>query len=132
MQPMCIPPFDGTGNIQVYIDDFEQIARHNRWDTTEWGLRLKLNLKGEPRVGIDDSDYETLRTLLLKKYSLTADKSLVQLKKLKYKIGDNTYVFVSRISRLMRIAHPMLEPDQRERLAVREFQQMLPVQSAAT
>ena len=132
VQPMSIPPFDGTGDIQEYIGDFEQIARHNRWETAEWGLRLKLNLKGEPRVGIEDTNYETLRALLLEKYGLTADKALVQLKKLKYKMGDDTYVFVSRIRRLMRIAHPTLDPDQRERLAVREFLQMLPTQSPAT
>ena len=40
VQPMSIPPFDGTGDIQEYIGDFEQIARHNRWEIAEWGLRL--------------------------------------------------------------------------------------------
>ena len=30
---------------------------HNQWETKEWGLRLKLNLIGKPRVGIDDTDY---------------------------------------------------------------------------
>ena len=54
------------------------------------GSQTKLNLKEKPRVGIGDSDYETLRALLLKKYGLTADKVLVQLKKLKFKIGDDT------------------------------------------
>ena len=132
LQAMTLPPFDGTGDIQEYLTDFEQIARHNRWETEEWGLRLKLNLTGEPRVGIDDADYPALKELLLEKYGLTDDKALQKLKKLKFKIGDDTYVFVSKLRRLMRLAHPTLEPEQRERLAVREFLQMLPAQSPAT
>ena len=132
LQAMTLPPFDGTGDIQEYLTDFEQIARHNRWETEEWGLRLKLNLTGEPRVGIDDADYPALKELLLEKYGLTDDKALQKLKKLKFKIGDDTYVFVSKLRRLMRLAHPTLEPEQREQLAVREFLQMLPAQSPAT
>ena len=48
LQVMTIPPFDGTGDVQEYLRDFEQIAQHNRWETDEWGLRLNLNLTGEP------------------------------------------------------------------------------------
>ena len=111
LQSMFIPPFDDTGNIQEYIGDFEQVEQHNRWETKKWGLRLKLKLKGESRVGIDDSDYKTFKGLLLEKCDQTADKALVQLKKLRFKIGDDTYAFVSWNRRLMRIAHPTLKPD---------------------
>ena len=68
---MTIPPFEGTGDVQEYLRDFEQIAQHNKWETNERGLQLKLNLTGKPRVGIDDTDYPTLKALLLEKYGLT-------------------------------------------------------------
>ena len=76
LQAMTIPPFEGTGDVQEYLRDFEQIAQHNKWETNEWGLQLKLNLTGKPRVGIDDTDYPALKALLLEKYGLTDDKAL--------------------------------------------------------
>ena len=37
--------FDGTGDMQEYIRDFEQIVMHDRWEIEEWCLRLKISLK---------------------------------------------------------------------------------------
>ena len=90
------------------------------------------SLTEESRLGIEDTDYLTLKALLLEKYGLTDDKALLRLKKLKFKIDDSIYVFVSKLRRLMRLLHSTLAPEQKKGLAVLNFRQMLPGQSPAT
>ncbi|KAJ8036998.1 hypothetical protein HOLleu_17697 [Holothuria leucospilota] len=69
------PPFDGTGNWDDYMVQFELIAELNAWDQVQKALYLAASLKGQARAILSDldsthrRDYSQLSAALSNRFS---------------------------------------------------------------
>ena len=75
-----IPPFqENRDNMDAYIDRFERFAKSQQWPKQDWAFSLSALLQGKAldvysRMSVYDiSDYDKVKSALLKRYEMTED-----------------------------------------------------------
>jgi len=125
-QPISAPTYDGTTDVDTFLQQFDSIAAHNNWESDESGLRLKLALRGEAAKCVMSDRAAEIRQQLLQKYGLRESQAYNMLKKLRYKPGEDLNVFINQLQKVLATAHPKLRGDELEAMAVKELLTQIP------
>jgi len=99
-----LPAFnDGKDDLHSYLQRFERFARTNQWADEEWAVSLSALLTGKAlevysRLSEEDSsNYERLKTALLKRYDLTEEGYHKKFRSSKPEFGESPEQFIYRI-----------------------------------
>lgn len=130
-QGIPAPKFDGSGDVGIFLESFEEISAHNQWKESEQTIRLKMSLTGTASKGVDGATLAEIKAKLRLQYEITSENALGLLKMLKMRTGDNVFQFGAQLKRLVRRAFPDMSPEAADTHATREFIAMLPVNSQA-
>ena len=125
-QAIPAPTFDGTTDVEVFLQQFNAIADHNRWGATERRLRLRIALKGTATRGIDGETYAIMCEQLHKQYALTEEVASKLLKDIKRERHENVSQFSQRVTQLVRKVYPELSATQQEQQVKRELISTVP------
>lgn len=125
------PTYDGSGDVEEFLELFESISDHNRWPEEEKAIRLKLAVTGSGKVGLHGATYTDLRHRLVAQHSLTSENAMSLLKTLRLRPGDNVYHFADKLQKLVSKAFPEMDDSMVERHTIRELISMLPTNSQA-
>lgn len=123
------PTFDGSADVEDFLEMFDDIAELNQWTPEERKLRLQLAIVGPARSGLYGRTYEELKQRLLTQNSLTMESASGILKALKLRPGDNVYHFADKLHKLVRKAFPEMDAQAISRHVMREMISMLPANS---
>lgn len=115
------PTFDGKDNVRDFLRLFNNVREANEWNDDEAGLQLKLSLEGSARTGVMGDTIEELTASLLARFELTQDEARSALKNAKLRAGENIYQFGDYLMRMVTLAHPNLNAEQRNELATSEL-----------
>ena len=115
------PTFDGKQDVSKFLETFEEVKEINDWNNHTAAIQLKLALKGRVADTTQGTTYAELRDFLLRRYEVTEDEARRQVKTAKIRRGENIYDFGDYLLRMMVIAHPDLQPQQIEGLAVKQI-----------
>lgn len=125
-QPIPINTYDGSSDVDTFLKNFEIIAEHNKWTESEMGLRLRLTLKGDADLMEVGDSYATICRRLRQKFALKGEQALTLLKKLKFKLGDDSYRFESQLRKIVSTAYTELGEEQIDTIVLREFLSQIP------
>lgn len=118
------PQFNGTGDVDQYISQFQEVSIANRWTESEARLHLKLSLSN---TATSCGDGETIREIfqnLQARFGLTIRQAKEKLRTIKgskqelHKLG-------SEISKLIELAYPNLKVTDQMDMALDIFLQAL-------
>ena len=125
-QAIPAPTFDGTSDVDVFLQQFNEIADHNRWGEVERRLRLGIALRGPATRGIDGETYAIMCEQLHKQYALTEDVASRLLKDIKRERNENVFQFSQRVTQLVHKVYPELSTAQQEQQVKRELISTVP------
>ena len=125
-QAIPAPTFDGTTDVDVFLQQFNEIADHNRWSEVERRLRLGIALRGPATSGIDGETYAIMCEQLHKQYALTEDVASRLLKDIRRERNENIFQFSQRVTQLVRKVYPELSADQQDQQVKRELISTVP------
>ena len=119
-QAIPAPTFDGTGDVDEFIDNYEAIANHNRWEQAEKQLRLQLALKGPASRGVQGNSCDEVYEKLRSQYGLNCDTATALLRSLKLRPKENIHQFGEKVMKLVQKAYPELSKEQQDQQAKQE------------
>ena len=125
-QAIPAPTFDGTTDVEEFLQQFNDIADHIRWGATERRLRLGIALKGTATRGIDGETYAIMCEQLHKQYALTEDVASRLLKDIRRERNENVFQFSQRVTQLVRKVYPELSAAQQDQQVKRELISTVP------
>ena len=126
LQPIPAPLFDGTTDVERFLEQFDAIAEHNRWNSEERRLRLTLSLKGPASRGVGGESYEVMCEQLRVQYALTEEVASAMLKELRPSKNENIYQFAERVTKLVQKAFSELSEEQQAQQVKRELIDSVP------
>ena len=130
--PAIAPPvFDGSTDVEDFLELFENIAMHNGWSVGEMAIRLRLSVMGSAGINLHGSNYLELRDKLVANHSISMENAMAVLKTLRLRPGDNVFSFSDKLCKLVSKAFPEMERESVDRHAMRELIAMLPPSSQA-
>lgn len=120
-KPIPAPTYDGTTDVDEFLEQFDAISEHNGWSSDENKLRLKLALKGSVSLGVSAVTYPEMCRQLKQQYAPSMDTATALLKAVKRQASENIYQFTQRLRKLVVTALPSLTEEQREEQVKREI-----------
>ncbi|KAF6038842.1 hypothetical protein EB796_002844 [Bugula neritina] len=130
-RPIPAPTYDGTTDVETFLRQFDSIAAHNTWETDERGLWLTLALRGEAaKCVVSDHDAE-IRNQLLQRHGLRESRAYLMLKKIKFRLGEDLNMFICQLRRILSTAHPNLDENELEAMAIKELLTQIPANQPA-
>jgi len=123
------PTYDGSSDVEEFLELFENIAGHNAWSDDEMVIRLKLAVIGPAQLGLQGQKYKELKKRLLAQNTISAENAMGLLKTLKLRPGDNIYHFSDKLQKLVSKAFPEMNPPAITKHVMREMMSMLPPSS---
>jgi len=123
------PTFDGSTDVEDFLELFERIAQHNGWTPDEMAIRLKLAVQRPSGVSLQGGTYDEMRDKLTANHSLSMENAMALLKTLRLRPGDNVFPFSDKLCKLVRRAFPEMDQYDVRRHAMRELVAMLPANS---
>ncbi|XP_067932996.1 uncharacterized protein [Watersipora subatra] len=128
---IALPVFDGSTDVEDFLELFENIAMHNGWSVGEMAIRLRLSVMGSAGINLHGSNYLELREKLVANHSISMENAMTVLKMLRLRPGDNEFSFSDKLCKLVSKAFPKMERESVDRHAMRELIAMLPPNSQA-
>ena len=122
-------PFDGSGNFDDYLENFELCAVLNNWDRRTKSFMLPVLLKGSARdffVAQDDDvkyDYERLTSVLKSRFGCGSKHQQYWLGKFEARVrqGESTAKLADQILLLARRAYPSMDYDHLQQVCMQQF-----------
>lgn len=116
------PIFKGTGDVEVFLGNFQGVADAEEWDEPTVLLKLKESLEGEAQVCGNRQTVDGVVEALRLHYGITPREAHVKLMRLQRKPGKGLAEFAAEVTRLTDIAYADTEEEARQRLAMDGFQ----------
>lgn len=115
------PKYDGTGDVELFITQFDDVAEANRWSERDCLLHLRLSLEKDAKAcsrgeTVDDV-YSNLRT----RFGLTVRQARDRLAGLKREPNQSLHALGVEIQRLVELGYPRMGADDQMTLAVEAF-----------
>lgn len=120
------PKFDGTSDVVQFIQKFEAVADFNGWEDMERQLRFQLAIEGTASQGLLGSTYEEMCKELKARYQLSEGGAAAMLKALRWKPNESIHEFSVHVRKLVDVAYPELDQNQKEARAIKELVTALP------
>ena len=115
------PKYNGTGDIEYFLDQFNEVAEANRWDDASTLIHLRESLKDEARECGRSPTQQGVEDRLRNRFGLTPREARAKLALCKKASKTSLQQHADDISRLVQRGYVELEPPQRRTLAVEAF-----------
>ena len=115
------PKYNGTGDVEYFLDQFNEVAEANRWDDTSTLIHLQESLKDEARECGRSPTLQGVEDRLRNRFGLTPREARAKLALCKKASKTSLRQHADDISRLVQRGYVELEAPQRRTLAVEAF-----------
>ena len=115
------PSFDGTGDVELFIQQFGEVAAANEWTEAATLLHLKGSLKGE---AYQTTRYPTLQEVfqaLRGRYTMTPREARATLARLRKDPQTPLQLHAVEVERLVAVAHAELPAQYRQGMVIDLF-----------
>ena len=112
------PSYNGEGDVEIFLRQFEDVANAYRWTDLERTLHIRSQLLGDAQSCGQGEDYEEITDDLRARYGLTRGKARDRLATIQLKASENIHKQAREISRLVAIAFPMLPDGEKQSMAL--------------
>jgi hypothetical protein len=115
------PRFSGTGNVEIFISQFMDVAEANDWNRAATLLHLRGALKDEARdCGGADTAAEILEALRAR-YGLTTREARSRLTYLRKEFKTSLQEHAKKVEELVQVAYPDIRQNTRVEMTVDHF-----------
>ena len=119
------PTYNGVGDIEIFISQFTDISRSNRWTAEEQLLHLRLSLTEKAQeCGQFDTTEEILEELR-SRYGLTYQQARDRLNNLRRTPNTSIHELGMEITKLVRLGYPNMMAADREDIAMDRFSKVM-------
>lgn len=115
------PTYDGKSDVRKFLDLFQNVVDVNRWNDDTAALNFQLALTGTARECLHGNTYDELRESLQHRYQTTQEEARRELRNLRWRTGEDVFQFGDHVKKLVRLAHPDMDDEQRNQLVVAEL-----------
>ena len=115
------PKFDGSGDVEYFIDQFTEVAVGNAWDQGSTLIHLRESLKGNARDCGRSATLNGVLQRLRERYGVTPREARSRLATMHRSHKTSLQEHADEVSRLMYIEYAELEDRQHRLLAVEIF-----------
>ena len=120
------PPFyEGDGDVELFIQQFQAVAQRNRWTEPDTLLHLQLSLRTKARDCGGGTTVEEIYENLRLQFGISSRKSREALYGLTHEPDQSLAELGLKAVKLARAAHPNLRRDVQEEMALEAFSQAL-------
>lgn len=120
-----LPEFDGTGNVDYYVRQVQDIIIANEWTDEAALLHLRHSLKGiAQECGRPETLGGVMRALTIR-FGMSASEARIKLAKLKRDSRKSLHSHAAQVEELVEAAHPGLPMESRRQMALDLFQTSL-------
>lgn len=123
--PFKTPQFEGTGDIEYFIQQFNSVAEANEWEPEAKFLHLREALREGARDCGRAGTIDGIFTALRARYGLSPKEARLQLNTLKKRFQTSLQEHATEVQRLTEVAHGELPPQYRDTLALEAFSSSL-------
>ena len=115
------PQFDGNGDVELFIEHFNEVATTNRWTERAASLHLREALKGNAQEYGRPGNVEAIFAALRSRYGLSPKEARSKLSTLKKEQRGSLHDHAAEIERLARRAYQELPEATRNELILDTF-----------
>ena len=115
------PTFNGEEDVGLFLRQFGDVADANGWSPLERTLHLRSQLVGDAQSCGQGESYEEIVEDLQARYGLTTRMARDRLSAIQLKSGQSVHKQAAEISRLVRIAFPILPERDQQGMALDYF-----------
>ena len=116
-----VPEFNGKGDVDLFIEQFQEIATASRWSSTIKLIKLKEALTGPAREASRASDLEGVFLSLRKRFGLTQREARARLEHMVRTPEQSLRGYADQLARYVRQAHPRFSDEDRADLLLDKF-----------
>lgn len=117
--------FDGTGDVELFLADFEAVRAANAWDDASALLHLKTSLTGTATDCKRGADLPQVQNALRLRFGMTPKQARDQLDWLRREPGQSLHALASEVDRLVGIGFPEIPEPGRTSFVISRFKKAL-------
>jgi len=117
--------FDGTGDVELYLQQFHENKEANGWTDAGVLLHLKCTLGGAATNCGRGSTLELFCQALQSRFSMSTRCACEKLHQLRYELNSSLLVLGSEVERLVSIGYPDADSQSRNTIALDAFMRAL-------
>ena len=115
------PRFDGDGDVELFLEQFHDVATANEWTPMQSTLHIRSQLDGPARGCGRGRDTEEIAASLRSQFGTSARKAKDCLLHLKRDAKQSLFEHGAEVSRLVALAYPQLSGNDREEMGLDYF-----------
>ena len=115
------PKFTGIGNVEVFIQQFNDVAEANQWIPAAALLHLRGALEDEARDCGAAADIAGVLAALRARFGLTPREARAKLSRLRREFKTPLQEYSARVGSLIQVAYPDLDPEVRLEMGLEHF-----------
>lgn len=119
------PQFNGSGDVNLFLDRLTDVARLNAWGTEEHLLHLRLSLVDKAADYSTGDTIQAVTDALKTRFGTSQRQARDKLRTLKRQPRQSIHDLGQEVRRLVRLAHPALADQDRTDLAMDVFVQAI-------
>ena len=115
------PRFDGVGDVELFLEQFGDVAEANMWTPAQSTLHMRSQLDGPARGCGRGKDMEEIGASLRSQFGTSARRAKDCLLHLKRDAKQSMFEHGAEVSRLVSLAYPQLSRGDREEMCLDYF-----------
>jgi hypothetical protein len=119
------PKFAGDTDVDLFINNFMDVAKANRWSDTDITLHLRNSLSGPANEAGRGQTPEEIFDYLRGRFGMTARQARDKLDSARRTMKQDLHEYGAEISKLVNAAYPDMSQEFRTRIATEKFQKGL-------
>jgi len=119
------PQYNGSGDLELFLTQFGDVAKVNRWSNDEHLLHLRLSLQEKAMDCSRGTTLQEIQDMLRIQFGLNSRQARDRLRHLKKTNKQTVHELGMEAQRLTRLAYPNLQPQDLEEMALETFVQAL-------
>lgn len=108
------PTYNGEGDIELFIGQFEDVANANRWEPVQCTLHLRTQLQGIAQECGRARTYEGILIDLRARFGISRQQAKERLSHMRRGHKQSIYELVAEISRLVSLGYPTLSESDKD------------------
>ena len=115
------PRFDGVGDVELFLEQFSDVAEANQWTPAQSTLHMRSQLDGPARGCGRGRDMSEIATSLRSQFGTSVRQAKDCLLHLKRDAKQSMFEHGAEVSRLVSLAYPQLSRGDREEMCLDYF-----------
>lgn len=120
-----LPKYNGSGDVELYLQQFTDISAANRWEDRDSLLHLKCALEGAAAACSRGETLEIIFQGMRARFGISPRQARDKLGQLRYESNSSLHVLGVEVERLVDIAYPAAGQEVRNTLAIDSFTRAL-------